>query len=227
MVGLQCLPSRTSYSALYFYSPSYTWLVTLFLPEFLVETIRGNFSRWTRALLAPRLLSCCHFIPLCLFSPCLLNLLLSGCLSWVSIAVTKHHGQKQLGEERVYCILQHISPSPREARTAIQSGNLEARTENRGHGGWGWGSGKSDLLSMPWAAYFLIHPRPAAHQWSTMGWAPLMSVISQKMPCRLCLGQSYGSIFLIRFLGAGEMAQQLRSLATLPEVQVRFPAPVW
>lgn len=47
----------------------------------------------------------------------------------VSIVLTKHHDEKQLGEERVYFILELLGPTPsqREVGSGAQSRNLEAK----------------------------------------------------------------------------------------------------
>lgn len=47
----------------------------------------------------------------------------------VSIALLKHYGQKQLGEEWPSFILQLVSPSSREVRIGTQGRNVESGTD--------------------------------------------------------------------------------------------------
>lgn len=49
-------------------------------------------------------------------------------ISWVLFSGVNSHGQKQLGDGRVYFILYLISQSLREARTGWQGKTLEVRT---------------------------------------------------------------------------------------------------
>lgn len=69
---------------------------------------------------------------------CLLNMFYIGeahCLR-VSIAMVKHHGQKRLGEERVYFSFHfHITIHQWGKSGQEQGKNLEAETDGRGSGG--------------------------------------------------------------------------------------------
>jgi hypothetical protein len=53
----------------------------------------------------------------------------TGYFNLLSIAVLRHHDQKQAGEERAYFILQFIVPHGERSQTKTQGRSLEARTD--------------------------------------------------------------------------------------------------
>ena len=136
-----------------------------------------NFT--LRALLNPNVLLSCAFQDWKKQCPPWF-LLLQEKLFWrfllclrVTVAIIKHHGQKQFGEKRVY--VAYVSTS-----LFIMEGSQ----------GWNWWRNQwevllTSLFIMAYTAYFLIEPRTTSQEVAppTMDWA-LPINHSKKMLCR-------------------------------------------
>ena len=76
------------------------------------------------------------------------------CLSYLSIAMIRHHDQEQLEKQRVYFILQFVIHHPGKSGKEFKAGTWRQELMEK--------SGKvllTDVLLMACAAYILKHPR--------------------------------------------------------------------